>query len=134
MKTTRWTGIMLSVFTLALGACARNAKLSNESANEDVSPRIDSVAVTVTNNNLSDMKVYAVSDGGAPFRLGTVTALSSGTFTARRSMFTSGTLRLVASPIAGRGVARSGPLLVGAGRSVNFTIESNLAASFGTVQ
>lgn len=134
MKTTRWTAVIVSVLTLAVGACARNAKLYDKSANGDVSPRIDSVAVTVTNNNFDDMRVDAIADGGVPIRLGIVTALSSDTFTARRSMFPSGTLRLVASPIAGRGVARSGPLQVTGGESVNFTIQPNLAASFGTVQ
>ena len=134
MKTTCWSAIILSALTLAVGACARNAALYENSANGDVSPMADSVAVTVTNNNFDDMRVYAVTDGGMPIRLGIVTALSSGTFTARRAMFPSGTLRLVASPLAGSGVARSGPLQVSGGQSVSFTIESNLAASFGTVQ
>lgn len=130
MKTTRWTAVIISAFTFAVSACARNARPSSG----DVSPTVGSIAVTVTNNNLADMDVYAIADGGLPIRLGTVTALSSTTFTARPSMFPTGTLRLAASPIGGSGVARSGPLLVTGGQSVNFTIQPDLAASFGMVQ
>lgn len=130
MKTTRWTTVIVLALTFAVGACARNAK----PASGDVSPTAGSIAVTVTNNNLADMDVYAVADGGLPIRLGTVTAVSSATFTARPSMFPTGTLRLAASPIGGNGVARSGPLLVAGGQSVNFTIQPILSASYGTVQ
>lgn len=130
MKTTRWTAVIVLALTFAVSACASNPNPSTG----DVSPTTGSVAVTVTNNNLADVDVYAIADGGMRLRLGTVTALSSGTFTARPSMFATGTLRLVASPIGGRGLARTDPLLVSAGQAVTFTIQPDLAASFGMVQ
>ena len=130
MKTTRWTAVIVLGLMFAVGACARNAKPSTG----EVSPTAGSVAVIVTNNNLADVDVYAIADGGMRLRLGTVTAVSSATLTARPSMFATGTLRLVASPIGGRGLARTDPLLVAGGQTVNFTILPNLAASFGTVQ
>ena len=130
----RWTTVIISTLSLTAVACARNPDVQTESANGDVSLTDGSVAVTVKNNNYSNMDVYAIVDGGEAIRLGTVTGLSSSTLLARPSMFSTGTLRLTASPIGGGGVGRSGPLSVSSGQTVTFTIESSLALSFGVVR
>jgi hypothetical protein len=133
MHAARWTAIIVSTFTLAISACARNGALQ-ESASADASDAPRTIAVTVKNSNYWDMKVYALVDGSVPLRIGTVVGMSSSRFTARRSMVPTGRLRLVAQQIGGRNVADSGELQVGDGQSVTFTIQPNTATSFALVR
>jgi hypothetical protein len=135
MSIIRWTSVVASAIALGTGACARNATLASESPTEEAIQTPGPVAVTVTNNNFSDMTIYAIVDEGLPMRLGSVSALSSSRFTIRRATFPLATLRLVASELAGRrGVASSGVLHVASGQSALFTIQSNAASSYGVVR
>jgi hypothetical protein len=134
MNATRWTTMIASVLTLAAAACASNGSRARDGWSDDGSLDSRSVAVIVKNNNYWDMKVYAVASSSVPIRIGTVTGNSSIRLTAPPSMFTTGTLRLVASQIGGRDMADSGPLQVVGGQSVTFTIQSQTATSFAVVR
>jgi hypothetical protein len=133
MRITRWATVILSAITLGTSACARNATFASGNATEDPDAMSGPVSVTVRNNNFSDMTIYAIVDNGLPMRLGSVSALSSGTFKVRHATFPLATLSLVASEFAGRGVASSGTLHVAGGQSALFTIQSNPATSYGSV-
>ena len=88
----------------------------------------NAVGLVVKNDNYADMDVYAVSDG-LPTRVGTVTGLSSKTFSVNDS-FTKGTdFRIVATPIGGNGRASTGPIVAGAGQTIYFTINTTLRTS-----
>ncbi len=123
--------VMLTVLALggAMVGCGRNAGLAPGA----VEPVAGAVAVRVVNNNFNDMDVYAMS-GGVARRLGTVTAASNGTFVLDPSYFPTGDLRLVATPIGGRGRAFSGPLNVTVGETVEFDIAPQLGDSMAVVR
>jgi hypothetical protein len=134
MHATRWTAIIVSALTIAVSACARNAAFQSEHANAYSSPTPNTVSVTVQNANYWDMKIYAVLDGSARLRLGTATGLTSTRFTATRSMFPTGRLRLVALQLGGRGIADPGDVQVFGGESVTFTIQPSLGTSYAFVR
>lgn len=134
MKGTRWTVAIVSALTLSVSACASNGTLQQDGWGQDARASSGSVAVLVTNNNYADMKVYAVVGGGVPIRLGTVTGGSSMRFTAHRTLFPTGRLRLVASESGGHEVADSGLLDVDGGQSVTFTIQPHTVTSFAIVR
>lgn len=134
MNATRWTTMIASALTLAASACAGHGARTQDGWSDDGSEESRSIAVVVKNNNYWDMKVYAVTGSSVPIRIGTVTGNSSIRLTAHPSMFTTGTLRLVASQIGGREMADSGPLQVVGGQSVTFTIQSQTATSFAIVR
>jgi hypothetical protein len=90
--------------------------------------------LVVQNNNFADLDVFAVRDGDVTTRLGMVTGESTARFAVDPSLFPTGQLGLVARPIGGSGVARSGPVLVSSGQIVTFTIEPDLRSSMATVQ
>ena len=100
--------------------------------NEEVA-RQGKSTVVVHNRNFNDMTVYAIGNAGASTRLGNVTGESTATFTLPSWTTFTGTVGLVADPIGGTGVARSGPLPISPGRVVTFTIEQNLALSAAVV-
>jgi hypothetical protein len=97
-------------------------------------PVASGATVVVQNDNFADMDVFVVRDGDVLTRLGTVTGVSSARFSVDPSLFPTGTLALVARPIGGSGVARSGPVLVNAGQIVTFMIEPDLHASTASVR
>jgi hypothetical protein len=134
MSTTRWITVVVSALSLGTSACARQATLAEDGSSDYEANVVSPLDVAVTNNNFADMKVYAISESGAMLRLGTVTGLSTGKFKLRRSTFPSGVLHLVATPIGGFGTGQSGMLQVTNARSVSFTVQSNIAASFGLVR
>jgi hypothetical protein len=134
MRTARWITVIVSALSLGSSACARNAPLAAEGAGEPEAEAATPLDVVVTNNNFADLKVYAMAETGAMVRLGTVNGLSSGSFKVRRSIFPTGVLRFVASPIGGSGVAQSGMLQVTNARLATFTVQPNIAASFGLVR
>jgi len=92
-----------------------------------------SVSLTVQNQNFYDMDLYVVSEGLAT-RIGDVTGNSTGHFVLDPSFFPSSEIRIIATPIGGNGRASSGPLNVGPGQSINFTIASLLRQSSATVR
>jgi hypothetical protein len=126
--------MIAAALTLSATACAGHGVPTQDGWSEDGSLESRSVAVVVKNNNFWDMKVYAIVSSSVPIRIGTVTGNSSIRVTAQPSMFTTGTLRLMASQIGGQDVADSGPLQVVGGQSVTFTIQSQTGASFAIVR
>lgn len=134
MKTTRWTTIIAAALTLAVGACARNATFQPDGARREAGWNRGSVTLAVTNNHYNDMRIYAVTESGARFRIGTATGLSSTTFRVGSSLYPASVLRLVAVPLGGRGAAESGPLLISGSHVVTFTIQQHLANSFSMIR
>ena len=115
-------GLLAASSTLSVAtACAR----PNEAAG-DLAPAT-SVGLVVTNQNFSDMDVYAVSQGLAT-RIGTVTGNSKRQFTLHSSLAAQD-LRIVATPIGGNGRASSGNVAVTPGQTIEFTIGSVLRNS-----
>jgi hypothetical protein len=124
MNATRFViGLFAAAATLSgAAACSHN---TYEAAGE-VAPA-NAVGLRVSNQNFLDMDVYAVSEGLST-RLGTVTGNSTKTFVLSPS-YTSQDLQIVATPIGGAGRATTGPLVVGAGQTVDFRIGSVLRNS-----
>ena len=85
------------------------------------------IGIVVRNDNFLDVDVFAVADGMSR-RLGTVTGLSSGSFTLDPA-YASRDLRIVATPIGGFGRASTGNLAVSSGDTVEFTVGSRLGNS-----
>ncbi|HET9984470.1 MAG TPA: hypothetical protein VFQ38_12810 [Longimicrobiales bacterium] len=121
----------LAVATLALLAACGGRTAVDESAQ----PAPDApVTVAVHNNAFNDVDIYAVGPSGTVDWVGMVTGNSSATLTLRSLAYTAGPLRLLARPIGGRGLARTDPLLVHPGATVDFTVQNNLRLSTAVVR
>jgi hypothetical protein len=132
MSTTRGLTLGLTLATALLTvACART--MASPGANAATAPS-GAATVVVQNNNFSDVDVFTVQDGTVTTRLGMVTGGSTATFAVDPSFFPTGQLGLIATPIGGSGVARSGPVLVNSGKTVTFMIQPDLRSSMATVQ
>jgi len=119
VRMALWTVVLAA----AAGACRQ--RTGSESAMPDPSA---TVLVEVESHFMGDIVVYLVA-GSQRERLGTVTALNSAAFTFPwRRLGTSGSRRLLAYPIAGRGFL-SEPLYVQPGQSIKWTLESDLDRS-----
>lgn len=114
-----------------LGGCARGATVS-EGGDVDL-PSNDVAALTVDNQYKNDVDVYAVYDGTST-RLGNVVAHDKGTFPLSPSRYVTGDLQIVARPIGGGGLARSGPVMVSRGSEIAFTIAPVLGQSYVIVR
>ena len=88
----------------------------------------DPVSLIVRNDNFSDMDLYAVADG-LPTRIGTVTGNSTQRFELSESMYRASDLRIIGTPIGGNGRASSGPIQVGSGQTIYFSIAPVLRQS-----
>jgi hypothetical protein len=91
------------------------------------------VDLVVRNDNFADMDLYAIADG-LPTRIGTVTGNSSQRFELSESMYRSTDLRIVGTPIGGNGRASTGPIQVGAGQTIYFSIAPTLRQSTVSVR
>ena len=91
------------------------------------------VGLVVQNQNFYDMDLYVVSEGLAT-RIGDVTGNSTARFTLDPSFFPSSELRIIATPVGGNGRASSGPLSVGPGQTITFTIAPVLRQSSATIR
>lgn len=115
------------LFFLAIGGCHRggftNAPAETQGA----------VGLVVQNQNFYDMDLYVVSEGLAT-RIGDVGGNSSAHFTLDPSFFPSSDFRIIATPVGGNGRASSGPLSVGPGQTINFTIAAVLRQSSATIR
>ena len=124
--------LALALGAASLAACSPGVRRGGTAAG-GVVPRPDAVALTVQNQNFADMDVYVVSEGLAT-RLGMVMSNSTAQFTLDPSFFPTQELRIVATPIGGNGRASSGPLSVGPGQTISFTIAGVLRHSTATVR
>jgi hypothetical protein len=122
--------LMVAFCALNSGCVLRNRGASDNDASV---AQHGNATVVVRNHNFNDVTVYAVGSAGARTRLGTVTGESTATFTLPSWTTTTGTVGLIADPIGGNGLARSGPVPISPGRVVTFTIEQNLALSAAIV-
>jgi hypothetical protein len=91
------------------------------------------VSLVVQNQNFYDMDLYVVSEGLAT-RVGDVTGNSTGRFTLDPSFFPTTEIRVIATPVGGNGRASSGPLNVGPGQTITFTIAPVLRQSSATIR
>lgn len=115
------------LFSFAVGGC-HHGGFSNAPAGTQ-----GAVSLNVQNQNFYDMDLYVVSEGLAT-RIGDVTGNSTGHFVLDPSFFPTNEIRIIATPVGGNGRASSGPLNVGPGQSINFTIGSLLRQSSATVR
>lgn len=134
MRGTGRVAMIATTLALSVSACASNGALREDGWGRDDKGSSGSVAVLVTNNSYADMKVYAIVGSSVPVRLGTVIGGSSTRFTAHRTLFPTGQLRIVASESGGRNLADSGLLEVSDGQSVTFTIQPHTVTSFAIVR
>lgn len=118
--------LALCAALLSTAACAANEREAAALADSRVS-------VVVENQNFSDVTIYSVRQGTRA-RVGWVPGNSTGRFTVSAAQFPTGELNLVALPLTGGGAAYSGPVLVGGGQTVYFTVASQLRASFARTQ
>jgi len=89
------------VFPLATAECARHRPVATTPA-ADSTPAHDPVTLRVTNSNWSDVRIY-LTRGATWVRLGLVTTNSTVEFTVPVEFVTSsGSVTLVADPVAGR--------------------------------
>jgi hypothetical protein len=93
----------------------------------------DAVGLVVRNDNFADVDVYAIADG-LPTRIGTVTGNSTARFDLSSSLYHATDLHIVGTPIGGNGRASSGPLQVGPGQTIMFTIAPVLRQSSASVR
>jgi hypothetical protein len=128
MRSIRF--IIAAVFATATLAAGTACWRTREAAG-DLAPAT-SIGLTVTNQNFSDMDVYAVSDGLAT-RVGTVTGNTTRSFSLHASL-ASRDLRIVATPIGGNGRASTGEVLVSPGQTIEFRIGSLLRNSSVSVR
>ncbi len=132
MSTIRTRTLTMALAALAASACGRTS--ASSAANAVLAPVAGGATVVVQNQNFADVDVFVVRDGDIQTRLGMVNGESTAKFTVDQSLFPTGTLNLIARPIGGLGAARSGPVLVGPGETVTFTIDPDLRASAATVR
>jgi hypothetical protein len=121
--------VLLAAFVLSLTAtgCHRGAFANAPEGTQG------SVGLVVQNQNFYDMDLYVVSEGVAT-RVGDVSGNSTARFRLDPSFFPSAELRIVATPVGGNGRAFSGPLNVGPGQTIVFTIGSVLRQSSATIR
>jgi hypothetical protein len=132
MSTIRGRTLGLALLAVVAIACGRTP--TPRGAVASLAPAGGGVTVVVDNHNFAEMDVYVVRAGDILTRLGMVDGESKAQFLVDPSLFPTGTLGLLARPIGGFGAARSGPIPVGAGETVTFTIEPDLRASMATVR
>ncbi len=123
----RSSGIAMVAAMAASAVACSSAGTMDRSANA-LAGEVEAT-VEVTNNNWSDMVVYAQRNG-VRMRLGTVTSMTSARFDLPVPMLSgSGELYFVADPIGSDRAYRSPVVMVGRGQRVEFMLENNLAHS-----
>jgi hypothetical protein len=111
-------------------AAALPASLNAQSESSEVTASETRVTVQVDNGNWLDMRLYAVVEGGAYDRLGTVTGFSKGKFEIPRQLTaTNSQIQLVAAPIGSTERYAAQPVMVSAGDVVEWKLANNLAMS-----
>jgi hypothetical protein len=126
----RWTVLAFIGMTTTWGCGGGSRTLDLGS----VAPAPGAITLTVRNDNFQDVNVYAIQDGGFSDHVGMVTGLGTAAFTLSPDLYATGTVRLVATPIGARGVARSGPLLVTPGNTIDFEIAADMRFSTASVR
>jgi hypothetical protein len=95
--------------------------------------RSDAVTLRVTNDNFSDMDIYALRSG-VQTRIGRVTAGTTGRFTLGPTIVGPGDVELLAAAVNGGGTVRSGSLVVFGGQTIDFRVAAVMNQSRAVVQ
>ena len=118
-----------------IAACAKRVPVAGaeaegaDSTATAAGPRREIFTVVVVNGYSGLVDVFAVG-GGITDRLGTVSLGTPQSFRVPLNQFPPGQpIQLVATPLAGRGRATSGPVTVRAGDTIEFTIGPTLGGS-----
>jgi hypothetical protein len=123
--TTLRTLTAAAALLLTTTACSTTAARPNAGP----LPPAQATSVEVTNNNWSDMVVYAVRSGVRQ-RLGTVTSMTTERLEISRALALPGAdLYLVADPIGGSEGFNTGRIMVSPGQRIELTIQNHLAIS-----
>ena len=122
-RTYRARAITSSLLLLAATACIRHPQ-----GDEDEPVKAPPILVHVRNENFLDVNVFVVVSGVSR-RLGTVSGNSTGDFSIEWGLTVGQSITLQAIPIGGRGSASSGPLSVGLGQMIDFTVAPVLRQS-----
>ena len=121
----RWRrGVRASLSVLLVGAALGCVK---HSVMPDDEP--DTITISVSNNNVLDMTVYAVNQS-MRYRLGTVNTASTQHFTVSlRQVSPTGELQLLADPVGSRRTLKSEAIHVSAGQEVEWVLQADLRQS-----
>jgi len=125
MKNLRIIAVVLAIAPLAAGAGLTACGRTNEAGGEVVPA--SAIGLDVKNQNFLDVDVFSIVDGMST-RLGTVTGNGSRHFLLD-PMVGSRDFHLIAVPIGGSGRASSGPVAVGPGQTIIFTVGATLQNS-----
>jgi hypothetical protein len=104
---------------VGLGVSVGCARYQTGEANGDLAP----ARLFFTNESLDEATVYALS-GGQQIRIGTVMGGRTDTLVVPPTLLSSGTVRLIARPLARNGVASSGPFPMHAGDDMSVRLPS----------
>lgn len=114
---------------VVLAACAAGPGVNDQPG---VSPGLDA-QVHVTNNNWSDVRVYAERDG-VRVRLGRVTSMGTEVFRMPEILMAStGPFRLIADPLGSTERHVTHGMLVWPGQKVTYTVSNDLRISTAAV-
>jgi hypothetical protein len=123
--------VAAALMLLAL-ACGGKSALRNPPGSPAMGA--NTIPVTIHNNSDFTVDVYATGAGNSTQMIGTVSSGQVGTLQIDMSTIATGPIQLIAVPLGGRGLARSGPLVLTSGDdSIRFNIQPNLSASVATV-
>jgi hypothetical protein len=121
----------LTVFFLALASSASAQEAPKKVAEKS---HKETITLEVENNNYLDMHIYGVRDGY--FRsLGVVTGLTSEALTIPETLTLPGAeFQILADPIGGTLSYLTDPIVLGTGKEVDLTVQSDLALSSYSVR
>jgi hypothetical protein len=125
----RYLGVALAVaiIGMAVPAC-RTAGAGNDGYVPDPKVRL-----VVKNESISEMGIYAVSDGVSS-RVGTVSGFSTKAFAIEPYLLQVTHARIDGMPIGGNDRATTGDLFVSPGQVIEFTIRQTLRTSTVSIQ
>ena len=131
MRSHLTTAVAVCAVVLLGGACAPATGAGSDSyLPDELAPaRAAAPTVRVTNNNWSNMTVYAVR-GSTRFRLGMVASMSTVVFRVPPSVLSGGDgLRLLADPIGGSESYQTPAIYVNPGEVVRLDLQNQLSIS-----
>jgi hypothetical protein len=123
------TGLRCAVTALAMSLVVGACGVADSGARSAPAPRMERATVHVTNNNWSDVRIFAVYQGQR-VRLGTVTSMGSQVLRIPQTMVrAAGNIRLLVDPIGSNDTFVSEPLHIRPGQQVEFTVQNHIAIS-----
>ncbi len=130
MQTMTHAVVWLAVGMTVVPTRPENAAaITVRQVQSDTSARYVDVTVEVVNNNLLDMRVYAVSHGRS-HRLGTVSSFSRERFRLPRSLVApNDEVRFIAQPIGSRTGHTTPTLTFAPGDALEYRIETSISMS-----